>query len=788
MIRSIPARLFAARPLCVLAAQSRCTFTSRALLTQAYKHNLQQRLQSTTASNGLSDSNTTASNESDSPASLESAEASTPLEAVSAEDSSIPWYMRANEDTEQLSPNLKEPIPELPQDSPDSMQPLVEHMVRDLGLTDIEFIDLRDHNPPSVFGPDAIMIVATGKSDKHIGKAAQGLVSFVKQTFGTVPYQEGVVTAGYIKVQKRRQLKKSKRLSAFRESRDSLQGRFSSDWISLETKTNDILIHIFTSDKRQEIDLEQVWSTDRRELREQRKQQQELSGQEGDNLHQSIYETSSASKSQKSSPSPFSSFGSVRNFHTALASFAAPPPPTSQSFNSIISELVSSNKDRSPANSPKQSSEFSSTNKEKDINDIFQELKLFSFLGNYKKAREIYTSTFAKHEFNSQVTLNKLPPPATETEKQAQKLSSEALILLLKAHINYTSRIKSTSHPELSTLKLKTKTLELDNTQLSDSSIPKHQTTLKQNSDVVNSFTGCFPYFPTSDHWRLRLLFFQRAHMINPAEFPLRMLVQIPILQLSSGEFPSRWSIDFILSTIIRSHQFDSKNFMVASNLKSQLALSLLFSCVRPLSPTGKSTLDNTMLMFFYRLWINEQNNLRKHTITASQATSNPTPILTPEGTLYNVSLQVKEDPRSRVMTPQAKTLFQYFASELNVLNYPANTVSHEDPKLVTSFLILSFTSFVNDGLWSNFWSLWRKTITSPLFTPEMFYTLSALVSKSGNRKSMARLLDHEIPTVFMFSDDYITPDILKLINTVLSVIDPAETGYRQFRKMLDTK
>lgn len=55
-----------------------------------------------------------------------------------------------NEDLDQLNSALKEPIPELPHESPESLGLLVEFLVRDLGLTDIKFIDLRDRDPVTV--------------------------------------------------------------------------------------------------------------------------------------------------------------------------------------------------------------------------------------------------------------------------------------------------------------------------------------------------------------------------------------------------------------------------------------------------------------------------------------------------------------------------------------------------------------------------------------------------------------------------------------------------------------
>lgn len=216
--------------------------------------------------------------------------------------------------------------------------------------------------------------------------------------------------------------------------------------------------------------------------------------------------------------------------------------------------------------------------------------------------------------------------------------------------------------------------------------------------------------------------------MLNPKEFPLQMLIQIPIQQLASGELVDRWTIDFVINTIIHSREFSDLTFMAASRQKSKLALTLASSCIRPFSPSGKVSLDSnapalddSLLLLFYRLWINETNNLRQFTVSPAVAKADATPFSV-DGTPFNVAAQFSKDHRARVMTPQAMELYHYFRSELDYLNGPARTPTYEDPTVASSFLLLSFTCFVNDGLWNSFWALWKNTIRSALF-PQLCFT-----------------------------------------------------------------
>lgn len=222
----------------------------------------------------------------------------------------VPWYLRSAESYTQLNPALSEPIPEFPVNAPESLKTIVTEMVRELGFTDIAFIDLRNRTPVSIFGADAILILATGNTERHIGRGTNGLITFVKQNFNVIPSQEGIQTSGFLKVQRRRLKKKAKKMANTDEtfSYSTEASRFANSWVVLDTKVDSLLVHMMTPEKREELDLEYVWAEDPAALEEKRRLQLEA-----EQLNETDIE---ASQQHLSLSSPFSIHGSTRSYHT----------------------------------------------------------------------------------------------------------------------------------------------------------------------------------------------------------------------------------------------------------------------------------------------------------------------------------------------------------------------------------------------------------------------------------------------------------------------------------------
>lgn len=190
--------------------------------------------------------------------------------------SSIPWYLRRQEAV-QAANKLVEPMPELPQNSPEKLQSMVEFMIDKLGLTDLALVDLRGTKVNNPFGPNAIMIMSSGKSERHLGKAARELLSWLKTENHVTASQEGIVSAQLLRLHQRRLKKKAARKSKYKMTEefgeDTLESDYetaykrNSSWVALDTKVDGIFIHLFSGSKREELRLEDFWqSPENREI------------------------------------------------------------------------------------------------------------------------------------------------------------------------------------------------------------------------------------------------------------------------------------------------------------------------------------------------------------------------------------------------------------------------------------------------------------------------------------------------------------------------------------------
>ena len=107
-------------------------------------------------------------------------------------------------------------VPELPENSPQSLQEFVTLLTVEYGLTDLEIFDLsqlpEDH-PKSLEeqNEENYVILASGKSEKHIYKAAYELRLYIKHTYKHLPIIEGMSSNSISKVTRRRLAKRVRR-------------------------------------------------------------------------------------------------------------------------------------------------------------------------------------------------------------------------------------------------------------------------------------------------------------------------------------------------------------------------------------------------------------------------------------------------------------------------------------------------------------------------------------------------------------------------------------------------
>uniref|UniRef100_A0A060THB7 ATPase synthesis protein 25 n=1 Tax=Blastobotrys adeninivorans TaxID=409370 RepID=A0A060THB7_BLAAD len=236
----------------------------------------------------------------------------------------VPWYMRHSDAKNASESKHITEIPTL-ENSPASLEPILKHMAIEIGLDDLQLVDLRELDPPSSFGP-AILVLASGKSDKHLTRASLELSKWIKNTYGVLVGREGLVTSNFLRVHQRRLRKRANKASSFQmRQTDAIEPN---SWVILDTKVDNLYIHLFTPQRREQ--LGQFWVHE---------QESEL---ENAVTQQPVKNSSSELKGGR-----YTIPGLRRDFHTLGASQARMPtsetrkqpqkyPPTNKKMGNLV--------------------------------------------------------------------------------------------------------------------------------------------------------------------------------------------------------------------------------------------------------------------------------------------------------------------------------------------------------------------------------------------------------------------------------------------------------------------
>ena len=202
--------------------------------------------------------------------------------------SSTPWYLQVESPQRQSNPLLeRQQIPELPPDTPPLLKPMLEHVSVDLGLDDLLILDLRKIDPPPALGANLLMILGTARSEKHLHVSADRFCKWLKRAHKLSPHADGLLGRGELKLKLRRKARRARLLSSVgsSETKDADDG-LRTGWICVNVGTIDdgkgttesftghegyvgfgeeaggakVVIQMLTEEKREELDLEGLWS------------------------------------------------------------------------------------------------------------------------------------------------------------------------------------------------------------------------------------------------------------------------------------------------------------------------------------------------------------------------------------------------------------------------------------------------------------------------------------------------------------------------------------------------
>lgn len=207
----------------------------------------------------------------------------TELEAKETE--TLPWYLQVEKTTPKKPPPEflieRQRIPDLPEEPPKLLQPLLQQLSVDLGLDYLKILDLRKLEPPPALGANLLMILGTARSENHLHTSADRLCRWLRTTYKLRPDADGLLGRDERKLKERRKARKAKLLgSSMKDNGDdglhtgwicvdigvveraAEKPEATKDFIGFGQRTDGIklVVQMLTEEKREEIDLEGLWN------------------------------------------------------------------------------------------------------------------------------------------------------------------------------------------------------------------------------------------------------------------------------------------------------------------------------------------------------------------------------------------------------------------------------------------------------------------------------------------------------------------------------------------------
>ncbi|MCJ1438063.1 ATPase synthesis protein 25 mitochondrial [Xylographa pallens] len=236
---------------------------------------------------------------------------------LQASESGVPWYLQVQPPPSTINPlSDRQRLPELPEDPPALLQPILEHLSNEVGLDDLTLLDIRKLDPPPALGANLIMLLGTARSEKHLHISADRFCRWLRTVHKLSPFADGLLGRNELKLKMRRKARRAKLLGSVGSTdKGSADDGIRTGWVcvnigSIEAVDRDVkavdyleesadgfvgfggemdgvklVVQMLTEEKREELDLETLWGgflarQQRKELREAEKQLQEAKERE----------------------------------------------------------------------------------------------------------------------------------------------------------------------------------------------------------------------------------------------------------------------------------------------------------------------------------------------------------------------------------------------------------------------------------------------------------------------------------------------------------------------------
>ncbi|KAB5539489.1 hypothetical protein GE09DRAFT_319208 [Coniochaeta sp. 2T2.1] len=200
-----------------------------------------------------------------------------------ADGEEVPWYLQEEPPKHPTLIVEPPPLPDVPEGAPKVVEQLVKFTSDELGMEDIEIVDLRNLDPPPALGPGLLMLFGTARSDRHLHVSADRLVRWFRGR-GISADADGLLGRNELKIRQKRNARKMKRLGHGYAQRENDDG-ISTQWVCVNAGTvswvegesavvaedgrvsgfgvpqvgSTVVVQMFTKSRRTELDLEGYW-------------------------------------------------------------------------------------------------------------------------------------------------------------------------------------------------------------------------------------------------------------------------------------------------------------------------------------------------------------------------------------------------------------------------------------------------------------------------------------------------------------------------------------------------
>ena len=203
----------------------------------------------------------------------------------------VPWYLEVKRQPQKFDDSHplaeRQRIPELPEEPPPILRELLEYTSVDLGLDDLSLLDLRHLDPPPALGSKLLMVIGSARSEKHLHVSADRLCRWLRNTYKLKPHAAGLLGRNELKLKLRRKARRLKLMAnvGASDTSSSMDDGIRTGWVCVtvgrveaaesdqrnteeregfigfgrRTDGVNIVVQMFTEEKRADIDLEGLW-------------------------------------------------------------------------------------------------------------------------------------------------------------------------------------------------------------------------------------------------------------------------------------------------------------------------------------------------------------------------------------------------------------------------------------------------------------------------------------------------------------------------------------------------